>query len=441
MDSSILSVPLEEDSIRYTSFVTPDGQFEFLMVPFGLCNSSAVFQRHIRTVFRKLTIQDVVLIYLDDLIIPARDEREYLRKLKQVLEMASDYGLRINWRKCNLLVRRVEYLGHIVEEGTVRSFERKVTTVARFPRPTSIKMIQSFLGMTGYFRKFVPQYALIARPLSQLLRNGVRFVFGADQEQTFEQLKIRLVKDSVLKLYKVNVETELHTDASKCGLGAILLQKDAEDGQLYPIYYASWKTSETEEKYNSYELEVLAVVKTLQKFRMYLLGVSFRIVTDCKVFVQTMSKKDTCIRVARWALRLEEFEYTVEHRSSTSMRHVDALNRNLVECLTVQKIAEDVLVAQIKRMQKEDPELRAIMNSTEQGDYKKFSRVNNILYKQKRGDLLLVEKPCSKRLFCELMNEVISGGEIRNIYCSKNIGFHKCVPKSHKLSVIVYAAY
>lgn len=172
-------VPLEEESIRYTSFVTSDGQFEFLMVPFVLCNSPAVFQRHIRTVFRKLTTQDVVLIYLDDLIIPAKDEGECLRKLKQVLERARDYGLRINWRKCNLLVCRVEYLGHIVEGGTVRPSERKVTAVTRFPRPTSVK-IQSFLGMTGYFRKFVPQYALIARPLSQLLKNKVRFAFGVD---------------------------------------------------------------------------------------------------------------------------------------------------------------------------------------------------------------------------------------------------------------------
>lgn len=156
----------------------------------------------------------------------------------------------------------------------------------------------------------------------------MRFTFGADQEQAFEQLKTILTRDPILKLYKVNAETELHTDASKYGLGAILLQRDAGDDQLHPVYYASWKTSEVEEKYSSYELEVLVVIKALRKFRVYLLGVPFRVVTDCKAFVQTMSKKDACLRVAHWALRLEEFEYTVEHRSGTSMRHVDALSRN-----------------------------------------------------------------------------------------------------------------
>jgi len=119
----------------------------------------------------------VVLIYLDNLIIPAKDEKEFLEKLKRVLETARDYGLRINWKKCNLLVRQVEYLGHIVEASTIKPSERKVTAITKFPKPTSIKMIQSFLGMTGCFRK-LPHYALIARPLSQLLKNETRFTFG-----------------------------------------------------------------------------------------------------------------------------------------------------------------------------------------------------------------------------------------------------------------------
>lgn len=272
------------------------------------------FSTTIRAVFRELTIQDVVLIYLDDLIISAKKEKKCLKKLEQVLQTARDYGLRINWKKCNLLVRRVEYLGHIIEADTIRPSKRKITTVTGFSRPTSIKMVQSFLGITGYFRKFIPQYALIARPLSQLLKNGMRFIFRADQEQAFEQLKMILTKDLILKLYRVNAETELHTDAFTYGLGAILLQRDAEDNQLHPVYYASWKTSEVEERYSSYELEVLAVIKALRKFRVYLLGVPFRIVTDCRAFVQTMSKKDACLRVTQWALRLKEFEYTVEHR-------------------------------------------------------------------------------------------------------------------------------
>lgn len=211
------------------------------------------------------------------------------------------------------MVRRVEYLGHVIEAGTVRPSQKKIAAVARFPRPMSAKAVQCFLGLTGYFRKFVPQFAVIARPLSQLLKNDVKFVFGEEQELAFERLKAMLIRDPVLKLYRVGAETEVHTDASRYGLGAILMQKDTEDNSWHPIYYASWKTIGAEERYSSYELEVLAVIKALRKFRVYLLGIPFRIITDCKAFVQTMAKKDACLRVAHWALQLEEYEYTVEH--------------------------------------------------------------------------------------------------------------------------------
>jgi len=118
----------------------------------------------------------------------------------------------------------------------------------------------------------------------------------------------------VLKFYKINAETEFHTDASMNGFGAILLQKDEVDNAWHPIYYSSHKTTSAEQKYPSYELEVLAIVKALKKFRIYLLGIPFTIVTDCRAFVTTMNKKDLCVRIARWALLLEAFRYRVEHR-------------------------------------------------------------------------------------------------------------------------------
>jgi len=123
----------------------------------------------------------------------------------------------------------------------------------------------------------------------------------------FEQLKRILAEEPVLNLYRVGAETELHTDACMEGLGAILMQKRSEDGSFHPIYYASWKAIPAEEKYTSYEMEILAVIKALKKFRVYLLGIPFKIVTDCKAFIMTMKKKDTCLRIARWALLIEEF--------------------------------------------------------------------------------------------------------------------------------------
>ncbi|GFS60138.1 hypothetical protein TNCV_2826601 [Trichonephila clavipes] len=133
-------------------------------------------------------------------------------------------------------------------------------------------------------------------------------------------------KGPILHLYKYGRKTELHTDACKQGYGAILLQ-EAEDGKLHPVYYMPKKTNTAEEKYDSYELEVLAIINALKKFRVYLLGQRFKIVTDCSAFQKTMQKKDLITRIARWALQLEEFDYEIEHRAGSRMKHVDALSR------------------------------------------------------------------------------------------------------------------
>ena len=382
-------VPLEPESTKFTAFVVPDGHYEFLRVPFGLCNSPAVFQRHIRAIFRHLMANGTMTSYLDDIIISTESEEENVEKLQLVLELASKHGLIINWKKCTLLVREVEYLGYIVKDGTIRPSEVKTRAVMDFPKPRSIKEIQSFVGLTGYFRKFIPQYATIARPLTRLLKDGIKFEFGSDQIRAFEELKTILAREPVLKLYRVGAETELHTDASKLGLGAIMLQKDSEDGFMHPVFFASWKTSPTEEIYTSYELEILAVVKALEKFRVYLLNIPIKIVTDCRAFAQTMSKKQTCLRVQRWAILIESFQYTIEHRPGTSMRHVDALSRNPVSVYTLQE-KKDGLISQIQAAQEEDTELQKIIEAVKDDKSEDFTLKRGVLYREKNGDIQLV---------------------------------------------------
>lgn len=149
-----------------------------------------------------------------------------------------------------------------------------------------------FLG--GYFRKFVPNYSAIARPLSNLLRANAQFRFNVAEEDTCNRLKTILSKRPVLSLHRINAETELHTDVSKYGYGVMLLQRNSEEQLLHPIYYASGKTTPAKEKYTSYELEVLAIVKALRRFRVYLLGISFKIVADCQAFTLIMAKEDLC---------------------------------------------------------------------------------------------------------------------------------------------------
>lgn len=356
-------VDVDESSRKFTAFIIPDGQYEFLRMPFGLCNSPAVFQRFVNATFRDFIGNGTVLTYMDDLIVPSENYEDAFTKLQRIFDRASQAGLTINWDKCQFLKTRVEFLGHVIESGDVRPLEAKTDAVARFPEPKNVKQVQSFLGLSGYFRKFIYNYSLMARPLTNLLRKDVVFRFEEEERNAFDRLKAALINKPVLKLYRVNATTELHTDASKHGYGAILLQRD--DNQLLrPVYYASGRTTPAEEKYSSYELEVLAIIKSLKKFRVYLIGIPFKIVTDCKAFSLTMNKKDLCVRVARWALQLEEFNYVIEHRPGKAMTHVDALSRNpLPVCMLSER--EEGIAARIRKVQREEAHLREIIELAE----------------------------------------------------------------------------
>ena len=234
---------------------------------------------------------------MDDLIIPSKDEEEGLIKLKEVLKVSAENGLQIKWSKCNFLKRRVQFLGHIIEDGIVRPSEEKITAVRNYPEPENIKKLQGFLGLTGYFRKFVYQYSILARSLSNLLKKGVKLNIGKEERIAINELKNALLSSPVLKIYQQGAPIELHTDASKLGFGAILMQR-SENNELHPVHYMSKKTTEAEEKLHSYYLEVKAVYIAMEKFRVYLLRNHFKVITDCAAF--------------------QSSKYNEESRSSTS---------------------------------------------------------------------------------------------------------------------------
>ncbi|GFW48212.1 retrovirus-related Pol polyprotein from transposon 297 [Trichonephila clavipes] len=260
-------VPVNKQSRPYTSFVTQNGQFQFLKMPFGLSTCPSTFQRFINTVFRDLVVQGIVLPYMDDIVILAKNESEAIERLKKVLQVSSDYGLEINFDKCQFLHRKIEFLGHIIENNKLFPSPSKTKSVVNYPEPKTTKEVQRFLGLTGYFHKFIPAYSVIAKPLSDLLRKDTHFNFYVKEKASFDELKRLLCQKPVLGIYRQNCETEIHTDASIDGLSAVLLQRFPDDNSLHPIYYMSRKTSETERKYTSYELEVLAIIEALKNLK------------------------------------------------------------------------------------------------------------------------------------------------------------------------------
>lgn len=238
------------------------------------------------------------------------------------------------------------------------------------------------MGLTGYFRKFVKDYSRIALPLSEMLKKDEKFKFNEELRFAFNQLKSVLTTAPVLQLFRFCARTELHTDASQVGIGAVLRQENYETKHLHPVYYFSRKTTDQQKKWTSYQLEAYAIIETVKKFRVYLSGTNFKIITDCAAFKQTLRKKDVSPKVARWALFLEEFDYTIEHRPGRSLHYVDALSRSPI--LVINSYT-NVVTSQIWLAQKKHDHLNAIYKILQKEEYEGYIVENDLLYKEVEG--------------------------------------------------------
>ena len=285
-------VPMHPDSVPKTAFVTPDGHYEYLRVPFGLANAPAVFQRVINKMLGDLQ-NGAVLAYMDDLLIPSATISEGMVLLERVLNLVAEAGLKLNLSKCSFLKGQLEYLGHEVSAAGVQPGTRKVRAVSDFPAPENVHGVRQFVGLVSYFRKFIRNFAVLARPLTDLLKKDVPWRWCSEQRDAFSRLKQLLVERPILALYDGEVPTEVHTDACK--------------------------------------LEILALVDMVRRFRVYLVGVHFKTVTDCSTVRATLLKRDLVPRIARWWMALQEYDMELEYRPGTKMQHVDALSRNPVE--------------------------------------------------------------------------------------------------------------
>ncbi|XP_036347689.1 uncharacterized protein LOC118757065, partial [Rhagoletis pomonella] len=325
--SGYYQIELQEDAKPLTAFVTHNGHYEFNRMPFGLRNAPCVFQRMMSQLVAPLS--KVVVTYVDEVIIATDSEEENLFYLEEFLKLIQEEGLTLRVSKCSFLRREVTFLGHQVDVNGVRPGIFKTSAIEAYPTPRNQLEIRRFLGLTGFFRKFVPGFAHIAEPLTQLTKKNIDFNWDSSCEEAFQHL-IKLIVDApVLTIYDVSKEHELHTDASSVGVAAILLQREAND--LKPIAYYSRACTPQEKNFHAYELEVLAVVEACERFKMFLLGKHFTVITDCQAMTTAKLTKPMVPRVARWLLKLLEYDYNMVHRSGLSMGHVDALSRAPVD--------------------------------------------------------------------------------------------------------------
>lgn len=328
MKNGFHQIPIANESIKYTAFVTPGGHYEFLKMPFGICNGPAVFQRAITKAIEHLKF---LLVYIDDILIPCCTIDEGLNYLERTIRALSTTGFTINLNKCKFFVEEIEYLGrHISHEG-IRPSEAKVSALMNSPVPKNIKQVRQFMGLASYFRKFIPNFAVRTACITKLTGQNQKWEWGPEQVAARDYVIQHLSSKPLLTVFDPNLVTELYTDASSLGYGAILVQ--IADNTKKVVAYYSKRTTTAESNYHSYELETLAVFNALKEFRVYLLGIKFTIITDCNSIKSTMSKKDLSPRVARWWVLMQDFNFDITYKKGKFISHVDFLSRNPVNIL------------------------------------------------------------------------------------------------------------
>lgn len=361
--SGFFQMKIDPKDTHKAAFVTEQGLYEWTRMPFGMRNAPNSFQRLMEIVLSGLKPLQIA-VYLDDIIVASTGSiEEHLEKLCLVFERLQKHGLRLKPSKCCFLKEKIDYLGFTIHNGKVFPDEKNIETVKNFKVPGSRKQVRAFLGLTGFYRRFIPNYADLALPLTNLTKGDVRFIWKSDSQEAFEKLKSCLVSAPCLRLPDFSREFTLSTDASKFALGAVLCQND-EQGFPHPVAYASKKLKDAEIRYSTVEKEMLGVVFGVTHFGQYLYGKRFIIYCDQASLSHALNVRDPTSRIARWVMTLQQYDYIIKHKPGKLNITADYLSRavNTVEIITTPGIELDENFRQrIKLHQSSDPRCQQIV--------------------------------------------------------------------------------
>jgi transposase InsO family protein len=323
-------IRISPESQDLTTFRTRYGMFKYKVVPFGLSNGPAVFQRYVNTQFFDY-LDKFLTAFMDDLLIYSKTLKEHKEHVRMVLQRLREAGLQASISKCEFHVTRTRYLGFVITTEGIEADPQKIEIVLNWKVPTTIKGVQSFLGFCNFYRRFIRNYSRISRALHRLTKKDKQFLWTVECQAAMEALKQALTSAPVLRYYDPSLKTRVETDASDEVVAGVMSQQDPESMAWHPIAFYSTSMNSAEQNYEIHDKEMLAIIRAFQEWRPELEGLQrvspFEVITDHRALEYFMTSKKLNARQARWAEFLSRFNFQIQYRPGKENTLADALSR------------------------------------------------------------------------------------------------------------------
>ena len=350
--SGFWQIPIEEADKEKLAFITPMGNYEWNVLPFGFTNSPAIFQRAISETLDPF-LYICCLVFIDDIAIYSDSFEQHLMDCEAIFTKLAEYRWKVKISKCQFGMQEVNYLGHIVGNGEIKPLARNVDKLKQMKKPLNPDDLISFLGLTGYYKRFIEGYDYLIKPLRILTKKDCKWKWGEEQEEAYRKLIELLTSQPILKLPDLSKKFIVKTDASSFAWGAVLAQE--YDGVEFPVAFSSGSLNQTQRNWPTWKREGYACMKAINQWKHYLLGVEFNLVTDHAAlkYILDPEKKHPPI-IANWIVQLSEYKYHVEHRAGKTLVLEDALSRSpnflVISKQGIQDLQdEDKIVSKIKK--------------------------------------------------------------------------------------------
>lgn len=437
-------VQMDEASRCKTAFVVHCGQYEFNVMPFGLVSAPMTAMRVMNEVTKGLN--DTCFVFYDDILVFTPTFEKHLNALEQLFQRFSTANIKLNAKKCDLLLNSISYLGHLVTPEGIEPDPEKIKSVKMFKTPTTITEARSFIGLCNFFRRFIKGFADIARPIHDTITTKKPFSWTKNAQKAMDELKDKLTSPPVLAHFDPTGNLTIRCDASGYGLGAVLKQESPDQGKTGVVAYTSRTLVGAEKNYATTHKECLAAVHAVKHWRHYLYGKHFTIITDHHALCWLMKNKDHTGQLIRWSLILQEFDFTIQYESGKLHADADCLSRYPLEAdktaieesdipswpihkinlskstvyLANHKLDELFLpVYDIEREQLQDSFSSSIINALHQSNkkgkrkYKHFIIKDKILYRRSKQDktkyLLILPSSMKNYVLKETHDQPIGG--------------------------------